>query len=709
MENGVEGEAPAAGGGGGGGGGDGDWGGGGGGFAGPVLGGGGGGGGGAPAFAAGVGEGGADVHGELPLVFAEDEVAGGAGGVGDVAAYGYEAVDGADEDDHEEGEGAACLSDRDELAERLQEHYNFAASLKKKNPKAARKPCVRCFLEKIERAGQMQLGKLFHSGGMEAHYNSIHSRFMFDNKGYRTNIAVTMRMVELRCTKMVFSIPNDAYLVDPKLHVVFESCHLEPSKEPRISTAKHCLKQLLIYALSKITVPMARDRWNGMSEETCRSFLTVGIDEIVAYFCAKTTEQCQMSAFTGAVDFEKDKREWTCWLCPQCEMIFLTAKTFQLHVEDDEFSRSQEFKESLLFVPERISDEQTEFIKCWTLPSNVNRTEEAEGENILTKIKSTFQYLKDQKALSVDHFDNLIKFTKNRIEEAVTQNYSCITSLDSGGLLLLGTYLDLLRLRVDDAEQDSRGHFGGGVVQDACVLSIGTDENVLLRVTDGSSNQDALFSWLSRPSRQDPVTSWDSMRQACLDKGTHALEKSNGRAAALLEKVNLKRGLIATQTYEAYFGEKVSISSVLNQSYKKMMEKLPRTIYRVEIQLCPTVMVSKSFQAIVLQSGKKLELPPRANTSTLGSSETPMEKANKNSSPSAFSYPSDNDSHFVSGLLVFRTEGRDICFAREEKWLEFDSWEKVLEEYSRSSFCSQIIFFERIDPVSEAAGTEVTV
>ncbi|XP_052137405.1 uncharacterized protein LOC127755802 [Oryza glaberrima] len=576
---------------------------------------------------------------------------------------------------------------------------------------------------------------------------------------------------------------NDAYLVDPKLHVVFESCHLEPSKEPRISTAKHCLKQLLIYALSKIAIPMARDRWNGMSEETRRSFLTVGIDEMVAYFCAKTTEQCQMSAFTGAVDFEKEKREWTCWLCPQCEMIFLTAKTFQLHVEDDEFSRSQEFKESLLFVPERISDEQTEFIKCWTLPSNVNPTEEAEGENILTKIKSTFQYLKDQKALSVDHFDNLIKFTKNRIEEAVTQNYSCITSLDSGGLLLLGTYLDLLRLRVDDAEQDSCGHFGGGVVQDACVLSIGTDENVLLRVTDGSSNQDALFSWLSRPSRQDPVTSWDSMRQACLDKGTHALEKSNGRAAALLEKVNLKRGLIATQTYEAYFGEKakidieimqlgaeidnlkknllevctydyheiilpamkdflwaklcnvppkgsqvlmmikslrqilkteiqfkkilmrqVSISTVLNQSYKKTMKKLPRTIYRVEIQLRPTVTVSKSFQAIVkycnlarsLSCLQELTQAPWEAQRLLWKRQTRIPRH-----------------------LVFRTEGRDICFAREEKWLvydnslsevkEFDSWEKVLEEYSRSSFCPQIIFFERIDPVSEAAGTEVTV
>jgi hypothetical protein len=79
----------------------------------------------------------------------------------------------------------------------------------------------------------------------------------------------------------------------------------------------------------------------------------------------------------------------------------------------------------------------------------------------------------------------------------------------------------------------------------------------VIRVTDGSSNQDALFSWLSRPSRQDPFTSWDSMRQACLDKGTHALEKLNGRATALIEKVNLKRGLIATQTYEAYFGEKV--------------------------------------------------------------------------------------------------------------------------------------------------------
>jgi hypothetical protein len=293
-----------------------------------------------------------------------------------------------------------------------------------------------------------------------------------------------------------------------------------------------------------------------MSEETRRSFLTVGIDEMVAYYCAKSSDECQMSALTGALDFVKDNREWICWLCPQCEMTFLTAKTFQLHVEEDEFSRSQEFKESLLFVPERISDEQTEFIKCWTLPSDVNPTEEAEGEKILTKIKSTFQYLKDQKALSVDLFDNLIKFRKNRIEEAVTQNYSCITSLDPGGLLLLGTYLDLLRLRVGDAEQDSRDNFGGGVVQDACVLSIGTDENVL-RITDGSSNQDALFSWLSRPSRQDPFTSWDNMRQACLDKGTHALGKLNGRAAALIEKVNLKRGLKATQSYEAYFGEKV--------------------------------------------------------------------------------------------------------------------------------------------------------
>lgn len=349
---------------------------------------------------------------------------------------------------------------------------------------------------------------------------------------------------------------GDADLVDPQLHAVFEPRHLEPSKEARISTAKNRLKQLLVYALSKIAIPMARDRWNGMSEEKRRSFLTVGIDEMVAYYCAKSSEQCQMSALTGAVDFVKDTGEWICWLCPQCEMTFLTAKTFQLHVEDDEFSRSQEFKESLLFVPERISDEQTEFIKCWTLPSDVNPTEEAEGEKILTKIKSTFQYLKDQKALSVDLFDNLIKFTKNRIEEAVTQNYSCITSLDPGGLLLLGTYLDLLRLRVGDAEQDSRDNFGGGVVEDACVLSIGTDENVL-RVTDGSSNQDALFSWLSRPSRQDPFTSWDNMRQACLDKGTHALGKLNGRAAALIEKVNLKRGLIATQTYEAYFGEKV--------------------------------------------------------------------------------------------------------------------------------------------------------
>uniref|UniRef100_A0A0E0F7G6 DUF629 domain-containing protein n=1 Tax=Oryza meridionalis TaxID=40149 RepID=A0A0E0F7G6_9ORYZ len=235
---------------------------------------------------------------------------------------------------------------------------------------------------------------------------------------------------------------GDADLVDPQLNAVFESRHLEPSKEARISTAKNGLKQLLISALSKIAIPMARDRWNGMSEETRRSFLTVGIDEMVAYYCAKPSDECQMSALTGAVDFVKDNREWICWLCPQCEMTFLTAKTFQLHVEDDEFSR------------------------------------------------------------------------------------------------------------------------------------------------------------------------------------------------------------------------------------------------------------------------------------TLGSSETPMEKANKTSSPSAFGYPSKNDSHLVSGLLVSIAAPLDINpvyegLHSECKYTmvsaEFDSWEKVLEEYSRSSFCSQIIFFERIDPVSEAAGTEVTV
>uniref|UniRef100_A0A0E0MGX2 DUF629 domain-containing protein n=1 Tax=Oryza punctata TaxID=4537 RepID=A0A0E0MGX2_ORYPU len=818
---------------------------------------------------------------------------------------------------------------------------------------------------------------------------------------------------------------GDADLVDPELHAVFEFRDLKSSVESRISMAKQPLRDLLDDALSKIAVLMACDCWNGMSEEKRRSFLTVSIEEMKAPYrgSAKRT-------LTSAVDFAKDNGIWICWLCPQCEKRFPTSESFLSHVEVESFPK---LKASLLFVPKRISKEQAELIESWTVPSDVSPKEQAEREEILSKIKSTLQHLKDQKALSVDLLDNLVKLTKNWIGEttAVPQHHSCITKLHPVVLRVLDLLIS--GLRTGDAKQDDCDQFDAPFVP-----SIVIEEN-MLRITDGSSNQDALFSWLCRHSRQDAVTSWSSIRQACLDKGTHALKKLNECTAALIEKVQLKSGLIETQMGGAYFCEKAKIDVEIMQldakvdNLKKNLVEVCICDYREIIlpamkdflwaKLCndPPKGVSSSEDdkaadasienrdpvqedinegfninspesvlqeddgkatednlqggdstvphdngveelpgdSKVSRSGKKLELPPRANTSTLGSTETPMEKANKTSSPSdysgsnegstnipsngvtgsaypnsendlkslfsallslwhlrpfsdkymkkaplyphfgvsgedrvcmlcylfhtfnafsdksdsrannrlnclrpsfikvleeanvslkeetnfavkyieivlnmvhtsetaicinnnsenilykttlfsscpkhrclsheffgmhknatestyflnvgaselqniemktfadviksvdkqfhcntesnahnhppryfttAFSYPSENDSHFVSGLLVsiaapldinpvyeglhseckytmvsavFRAEGRDICFAREEdKWLEFDSWEKVLEEYSRSSFCPQIIFFERIDPVSEAMITEVTV
>ncbi|XP_040384497.1 uncharacterized protein LOC102712867 [Oryza brachyantha] len=351
---------------------------------------------------------------------------------------------------------------------------------------------------------------------------------------------------------------GDADLSDPGLHAVFESRHLEPRREARISIAKQQLRELLADCSWNIVVPVTRDRWNCMNEEERRSFLTVCIEEMVAYY-AKSSEQRQMRALSVAVDFAKDTRKWICWLCPQCKMVFLTVESFQSHVED-EVSQSQELKKSLLLVPKRISDEQAEFIKTWTVPSDVSPTEQAERE----KIKNTFKHLMDQRALSADLFNNLVKYMKFWIGETTDhpQNLSCITSLDPVGFQVLGTCLDLLipGLRVGDAVQHSLNHSDVAVDQDAFSPSISIDiEENVFRIADCSSNQDALFSWLSRPSTQDPFTSWISMRQACLDKGTHVLEKLNGCATVLIEKIKPKCGSIEMDKHENYFSTKVKV------------------------------------------------------------------------------------------------------------------------------------------------------
>uniref|UniRef100_A0A0D9XTU4 DUF629 domain-containing protein n=1 Tax=Leersia perrieri TaxID=77586 RepID=A0A0D9XTU4_9ORYZ len=302
---------------------------------------------------------------------------------------------------------------------------------------------------------------------------------------------------------------GDVDLVEPGLHavVVDPGKLLTKDKEVQISIVKQRLRELLADAWSKMAVPKARERWNDMEEEKRSSFLTMSFEGMKGPYLesAKPSEQCQMRYLTVAVDFVKDTGEWISCLCPQCKMVFLSAD-FLSHVEDDEISQAQELKESLSFVPDKIS-------------------------------------------------------------------------LDLGELQMLGTYLGL-RIpgsRAVDAEQDT-----SDAVQYAFLQSLCVDKNVL-RIADGSSNQDALFSWLSRPSRQDPVTSWSNMRQACLDKGTHVLNKLDITATALIEKVKLKRDTIEMDKPESYLRTKAKEDVEIMQLHAEV-DKLKKKL--VEVCTC---------------------------------------------------------------------------------------------------------------------------
>lgn len=365
-----------------------------------------------------------------------------------------------------------------------------------------------------------------------------------------------------------------------------ELLHLQleppPTKEARM-LAKERLRFLLLQASSKAVAMAARDRWRTAmaDDERRRGFLTVSVEDLKAHHTGDPTSDAQMSALACAVDLAKDTGDWICWMCPdpQCMMVFLTAECFQSHVADEFFP---DLQRSPLLVPERISEEQeAELIgSCAVKLAPSDDDDDDESERFLSKIKSTLQRIKDRKALSVDLLDNLVEFTNRwTIEEETAaadppQNPICsIAKLHPVALHVLALTLDTivpgfferstmpgLSAGDDDAKlQDSYDHFDYvSVVREDFVPSIVVEEDALRIIIDGSSsNQDALFRWLSRPRRQDPVTSWSNMRQACLDNGARVLEKLIASAAALVEKVELKRGLIEMNTHESYFTKKV--------------------------------------------------------------------------------------------------------------------------------------------------------
>uniref|UniRef100_A0A0E0AKJ1 DUF629 domain-containing protein n=1 Tax=Oryza glumipatula TaxID=40148 RepID=A0A0E0AKJ1_9ORYZ len=422
-----------------------------------------------------------------------------------------------------------------------------------------------------------------------------------------------------------------------------ELLHLQleppPTKEARM-LAKERLRFLLLQASSKAVAMAARDRWRAAmadDDERRRGFLTVSVEDLKAHYTGEPLSDAQMSALACAVDLAKDTGDWICWMCPdpQCMMVFLTAECFQSHVADEFFP---DLQRSLPLVPERMSEEQeAELIGSCAV--KLAPSDDDETERFLSKIKSTLQRIKDKKALSVDLLDNLVEFTNRWMIEEETaaaadppQNPICsIAKLHPVALHVLALTLDMIvpgfferSTDHDDAKlQDSCDHFDHvPVVHDDFVPSIVFEEDALRIITDGSSsNQDALFRWLSRPRRQDPVTSWSNMRQACLDNGARVLEKLIASAAALVEKVELKRGLIEMNTHESYFTKKdklrddppekllcsedglnISTPEVYIQSYQddeKGAKDNPKG-GELEIQLRLTIIVlSKSFQAIV--------------------------------------------------------------------------------------------------------------
>lgn len=374
-----------------------------------------------------------------------------------------------------------------------------------------------------------------------------------------------------------------------------ELLHLQleppPTKEARM-LAKERLRFLLLQTSSKAVAMAARDRWRAAmaaaaddDDERRRGFLTVSVEDLKAHYTGEPLSDAQMSALACAVDLAKDTGDWICWMCPdpQCMMVFLTAECFQSHVADEFFP---DLQRSPLLVPERISEEQeAELIgSCAVKLAPSDDDDDDESERFLSKIKSTLQRIKDRKALSVDLLDNLVEFTNRwTIEEETAaaaasadppQNPICsIAKLHPVALHVLALTLDMivpgfferstmlgLSAGDDDAKlQDSYDHFDYvSVVREDFVPYIDVEEDALRIIIDGSSsNQDALFRWLSRPRRQDPVTSWNNMRQACLDNGARVLEKLIASAAALVEKIELKRGLIEMNTHESYFTKKV--------------------------------------------------------------------------------------------------------------------------------------------------------
>ncbi|KAG8090574.1 hypothetical protein GUJ93_ZPchr0011g28542 [Zizania palustris] len=377
---------------------------------------------------------------------------------------------------------------------------------------------------------------------------------------------------------------------DPALHafVIADSSHLEPSKEARLAVAKQQLRDICADAKSRSVVQMARQRWNGMSEEERRSFLTVSIKEIRAYHQGNTKPSEKLRDLNVAVDFIKGTGEWICWLCPRCRKVFLSSNLFELHVENEHI---HELHEWLSSVPKRISDEQTEFIDYWfvsSMTSDVIPTGETEGEKILSKIKNLLLDLNDLKVLSVDLVNNLVKLTKAWVGEGPTvpQHLSCITLLDRGGLHVLGSCLDLLEplptVSTGDDEQDSRDPFRPldvELVKDAFTVYI--DEN-LPRNTVGSSDQDALFSWLSTPLSEDPATSWSCMRQDCLSKGADVLEMLNEKVDSLIEKARHKHLLILTRVNEDYFCAKAKLDIEI-MGLDAEVDSLKRELVKAEL------------------------------------------------------------------------------------------------------------------------------
>ncbi|KAF0894829.1 hypothetical protein E2562_003713, partial [Oryza meyeriana var. granulata] len=511
---------------------------------------------------------------------------------------------------------------------------------------------------------------------------------------------------------------GDADLVDPELHAVFESRHLEPSKEARISIAKQPLRELLADTSSKIVVLMARDCWNGMSEEVRRSFLTVKADVEIMQLDAevdklkkKLVEVCTCDYREIILPAMKDYL-WA-KLCNDPPENVLRSKDDAEANTENRVSVQEDINASLNISTSGIVLQEDDEKGAKDNPKGGDSTvphdnvvEELPGDN---KVLQSGQKLelppranentlgssqntpmeKENKTSSPSDYSGSIEEDANISSNGVTG--TAYPNSENELKSLYATLLSLWHLRPFSDEYMKKAHLFPhfGVSGEDCMLC-------------------GLFHTFSAFS--DKNDSRATYRLKCLRASL--IKFFNGANVSLKEETNLAvkfTEVIFNMVHTSETATRVSKNSekilykttlfsichdhgCLSHGLFGMHKNAREITYFLNLGASELQNIeTKSFAGVIKSVDKQFHCNIESNA--------------HNDPPrfftTAFSYPSENDSQLdVSGLLlsfaapwdinpvyeglhseckytmvsaVFRAEGQDICFARvEEKWLVYD-------------------------------------